>query len=167
MKLWAVILFTVTSTASYGQDCWDYETNLVDSVVQRTCSYQKDTIVLDSFPAFPGGIDSFKQFLSRKQYPDSFYISGEARKVYLRFCIRQDGSIGGVQPYPGTEELNPPDFNEEAIQLLHSSPLWKAGYLNGEPLYVCMVSVIVFEVDEPRKWRRILKIFRKRLIQKA
>lgn len=175
MKLWAVIVLTFIPLASFCQtedDCpyYDrkYEIHLSDSTVLASCDNSvTDTVVLDSFPAFPGGYTSFVKFLDEKKYPDSFYISGEVRKVYLQFCVERNGWVTMVRLYPGTEEMSPLDFNKEAIRLMHSSPNWKPGYMNGQPVPVQIVVLLMFEVDEPRKWKRILKKNRKRLIQKG
>lgn len=175
MKFWTATVLTFISLASFCQteaDCpyyeLKYETHLWDSTVRATCDNGiTDTVVLDSFPAFPGGRASFVKFLDEKKYPDSFYVSGKVRKVYLQFCVERNGWVTMVRPYPGTEEMSPPDFNKEAIRLMHSSPNWKPGYMNGQPVPVHIVVLLLFEVDEPRKWKRILKKNRKRLIQKG
>ena len=97
----------------------------------------------DQMPEFPGGKDSLMQYLKNElKYPNvgERNISGP---VLIEFIVETDGSISNVHALV----LLYPEFDEEAIRVIKSSPKWIPGMHNGKPVRVKYQIPIRFSME--------------------
>ncbi len=93
------------------------------------------TIEGEEFPSFPGGNAEFLKFIQKNLvYPQSAKENGISGKVYLKFVIKEDGSVDDVQIVRGIKDGE--DLGVEAIRLMKLMPNWIPGKLNGKPVKV-------------------------------
>lgn len=77
-------------------------------------------------------------------YPEKSRLANIYGKVFVKFIIEKDGSIGeDVQILKGISD----DCNAEAIRLVKSFPKWKPGYQNGKAVRVYYVIPINFVIN--------------------
>jgi TonB family protein len=87
----------------------------------------------DEPPVFNGGEAAMYKYINANlKYPQSakeIHISG---KIYVRFSIETDGSLGEVSVLRGIN----PDLDAEAIRVIKLLPSWKPAKLEGKPVKV-------------------------------
>ncbi|MCW3788249.1 energy transducer TonB [Plebeiibacterium sediminum] len=88
---------------------------------------------LDVMPEFEGGWKGFDEYVSKNVvFPRVAQENGVCGRVYLTFCIMQDGSVGNIKVTRKADR----SLDEEAIRVIKSSPKWKPGKLNGKNVTV-------------------------------
>ncbi len=95
----------------------------------------------EQMPEFPGGEPAMYRYLGRHtNYPNFPQENGLESKLFVQFIVNKDGSISEV------EVLNPQGFgfDEEAIRVISSMPLWKPGKQGGKKVGVYYVLPIIF-----------------------
>lgn len=84
-------------------------------------------------PEFPGGISAMYKFIGQNiKYPAAAQRANVAGKVFVRFVVERDGSIGDVQVLKGIGF----GCDEEAIRVIKSMPKWSPGKQNGRTVRV-------------------------------
>ncbi|MBL7813265.1 MAG: energy transducer TonB [Bacteroidetes bacterium] len=80
---------------------------------------------------FPGGDSAFAVFVRNNfEYPFRCLDSGISGYVKLRFIVDKTGRISDIR---ATEETKAcPEFTQEAMRVLRSSPKWIPGQVNGK-----------------------------------
>jgi len=79
-------------------------------------------------PEFPGGQDSFVQFLAANvRYPKEDRNANIQGKVTMQFVVEVDGSLTHIEAIKSPSVY----MTEEAIRVLKTSPKWKPGKQNG------------------------------------
>jgi TonB family protein len=97
---------------------------------------------VDQMPEFPQGDKALKKYLKNNlRYPDAAKKAGIKGKIYVRFVIERDGSIGTVTIVKSLS----PECDEEAIRLVKSMPKWIPGKQNGKEVAVYDVLAVSFE----------------------
>ena len=98
---------------------------------------------IDELPRFKGGsLDVFHKWVhERVRYvnPETC-ISG---RVTLRFVVGEDGRVSDVEVLRGVD----PEFDEEAIRVVSSSPKWKPGKHRGKPVSVFVIIPVSFRIQ--------------------
>ena len=75
------------------------------------------------------------------KYPDTAKSANIKGKVFIKFVVEKDGSIGEVKVIKGIGF----GCDEEAIFLLKNMPKWKPALQNGRPVRVYMTMPIEFK----------------------
>ena len=101
---------------------------------------------VDEKPQFLGtdGIskDFFRWVHDNIQYPEIYKDACIQGRVTVRFTIDKDGSVKNVKVLRG---LDPP-ADKEAVRVISSSPKWKPGRYNGQPVPVTYVFSVIFKL---------------------
>ncbi|HXB39869.1 MAG TPA: energy transducer TonB [Bacteroidia bacterium] len=91
--------------------------------------------VVEEMPQFPDGTKSMYQFIAQNiTYPQKEKEERIQGKVYLKFIIEPDGSIGTIDIIKGIP--NGKALEEEAIHVVKIMPKWVPGKQNGKPVRV-------------------------------
>lgn len=101
-----------------------------------------DFVVVEDPAKFPGGFQKVGRFLSLYlSYPSEAKQNGITGKVYVRFKVYEDGTIGELESIKklgyGCDEI--------AIEAVRKLPDWKPGYQHGIPQPQVVVLPITFE----------------------
>ncbi|ASS49312.1 MAG: hypothetical protein CHH17_11335 [Candidatus Fluviicola riflensis] len=91
----------------------------------------KDSILtyVDSIPAFPGGQEALKKYLSENiRYPQQAIELNISGKIYLQFVISKTGVVSSVRVIKG---INLP-MDAEAYRVVKAMPDWTPGRLKGK-----------------------------------
>ncbi len=100
--------------------------------------------IVTEHPSFPGGISEFYLFVASKlKYPDQARDLGIEGRVFVRFVILTDGTVGKVEAIEGPEEGG---IREEAERVIRLSPQWEPGKSNGIPVCVQITLPITFKL---------------------
>ncbi len=95
----------------------------------------------DKVPVFRGGEKALYKFIeSHLVYPDKAREAAISGKVYIRFAINPDGSVGDVSVIKGIN----PEMDAEAIRVIKLLPAWKPGKLDGKPVIVSYPLTVTF-----------------------
>lgn len=99
---------------------------------------------VDEKPQFLGTDGTPKDFSrwvnDNIQYPEVYKDASIQGRVTVRFTIDKDGSVKNVKVLRGLDSA----ADKEAIRVISSSPKWKPGRHNGEPVAVTYVFPVVF-----------------------
>jgi periplasmic protein TonB len=99
-------------------------------------------VISEVKPEFPGGDKELYKFLMKNlSYPNAAVRANVEGKVYVKFVVEKDGSIGNLQI------LKSVGFgcDEEALRVLKSMPSWSPGKQNGKAVRVYYTMPIVFK----------------------
>ena len=95
-------------------------------------------------PSFKGGdINNFSKWVSKKlRYPKAAAKAGIEGRLLIQFDVCTDGKLRNIQVVKGVS----PELDAEAIRVISSSPDWKPGYVNGEPVNVQVLFPVIFQL---------------------
>ena len=80
---------------------------------------------------FPGGEDAMMHWLAQKiTYPQEAADNNIQGRVIVRFIVKKDGSISGVQIAKGVHK----DLDQESLRVVKAMPRWVPGKINGNPV---------------------------------
>lgn len=100
---------------------------------------------IEDKPTFQGGdAQTFGKWVSTQlNYPEDEKNAGHEGRVMLQFAINTDGSVSDVKVMRscGYEALD-----AEAVRVISSSPNWKPGMVNGEPVKVTFMFPVIYQV---------------------
>lgn len=100
---------------------------------------------VDENPEFIGGFEALIKYLSENlKYPKEAADAKTEGKVFVKFIIQKDGSVGHVEVLKGIGN----GCDEEALRVIKAMPKWKAGLKDGKPVNVFYTIPIKFELDE-------------------
>jgi TonB family protein len=95
-------------------------------------------------PEFIGGQAKMYQFLGENiKYPQAAQRANVSGRVFVKFIVEDDGSIGDVEVIKGIGF----GCDEEAIRVVKSMPRWKPGVQNGKNVRVYYNMPIVYRLD--------------------
>lgn len=95
-------------------------------------------------PEFIGGQAKMYQFLGENiKYPQAAQRANISGRVFVKFVVEDDGSIGDVIVMKGIGF----GCDEEAIRVVKSMPHWKPGVQNGKNVRVYYNMPIVYKLD--------------------
>ncbi len=108
----------------------------------------REYVILDKAPAFPGGEEARVKFLLENMiYPQLAREKGYEGIVYVTFIVERDGRITEVNVLRGVH----PSLDEEAIRVIKMMPNWIPGSHNGEPIRVQYNMPINFRLEKKGK----------------
>jgi TonB family protein len=112
---------------------------------QNTLTKLKETdeifTSVEENPKFIGGEKAMYDFIyGNLKYPERAKEQGVKGKVFLKFVVEKDGSIGDVSVLKGIGA----GCDEEAIFIIKNMPKWISGKQNGNPLRVYFTMPITF-----------------------
>lgn len=95
-------------------------------------------------PEFPGGISAMYKFLGENiKYPSAAQRANVSGKVFMKFVVEKDGSIGFVEVLKGIGF----GCDEEALRVIKSMPKWNAGRQNGKNVRVFFQMPVTYKLD--------------------
>lgn len=95
-------------------------------------------------PSFVGGINAMYKFLSKNlNYPPQASRANVEGKVFVKFVVEKDGSIGQIEIMKGVGF----GCDEEAVRVIKSMPRWNPGKQNGQNVRVYYTMPIWFKLD--------------------
>ncbi len=95
-------------------------------------------------PEFVGGQAKMYQYLGENiKYPAAAQRANISGRVFVKFVVEDDGSIGDVSVMKGIGF----GCDEEAIRVVKSMPRWKPGVQNGKNVRVYYNMPIVYKLD--------------------
>jgi periplasmic protein TonB len=77
------------------------------------------------------------------RYPADAQRLDVSGKIFLKFVIEKDGSVGEVIPLTGLCN----SLEEEAISVIKSMPNWEPGIINGKPVRVYYTMPFVYKLE--------------------
>ena len=120
-----------------GKKTQEGDANGVDQSLIETPVVAEETkpfTFVEQMPSFPGGEEALYTYLTKNiRYPEIAKENGITGTVYLKFVVKADGVISGIEvvrtPGGGLEQ--------EAIRVVKTMPSWKPGKQNGKavPVY--------------------------------
>lgn len=88
---------------------------------------------VDSLPEFPGGNIALIRFIVKNiKYPEQAIKNNICGMVYIKFCIKSDGSIDKVE----VQQSVNPILDNEALRVVKSMPKWKPARLRNKNVNV-------------------------------
>lgn len=101
-------------------------------------------VVVEQQPAFPGGLDGLRNFLSKNlHYPRQAASAGVSGRVYVSFVVNTDGSLTDVQVLKGIGF----GCDEEARRVVSNMPRWQPGKQSGRAVRVKFNLPISFSLE--------------------
>ena len=92
-----------------------------------------DFVSIEKQPQFPGGLQSFYQYLSRNiKYPKEDVKNKVQGKVFMSFVVEKDGRLTDIHVVRGVS----PQIDDEAVRVISASPKWHPGIQFGVPVRV-------------------------------
>ena len=100
--------------------------------------------VVDEQAEFPGGMSALMNYIRNNFHiPQTAQELGISGKMYVKFIIREDGSVSDVKMAKSLN--NCPECDREAIRVIKSMPKWKPAKVNGRA--VNMRCSLPIEID--------------------
>ncbi len=100
--------------------------------------------VVEDMPEFPGGTSELLRFLATHiQYPQIARETGIQGTVHLQFVVEKDGTASNIKVLRGIGG----GCDEEALRVLRSMPVWKAGKQRGIPVRVLFSLPVHFRLQ--------------------
>jgi protein TonB len=117
------------------------EGNGASTAVQNTEPAPPIFDPIEKQPEFPGGVEAWRNFLSRYlQAPDEL-AAGERRTVQVRFMVSASGEVTSFEivQSAGTS------FDREVLRVLKKMPKWTPAIQNGHQIAVSFVQPVTFQ----------------------
>ena len=94
-------------------------------------------------PEFPGGAAEMYNYLGKEvKYPEMAREAGIQGKVYVKFVVKKDGTIGEVKVVRGVHKT----LDREAIRAIKNMPKWTAGEEQGKKVSVWFTLPVNFRI---------------------
>jgi TonB family protein len=118
--------------------------------VERLIDYEKDylerSVAGVTPPAFPGGMEQFKKYLSDSlKYPANSAAKHKEGKVEINFTVTKDGMISDVSHTKVLYEN--PEFVAEAKRLISAMPAWKPAIYKEQPINWMLKVTVPFRLQ--------------------
>ena len=120
-------------------------------------SQQKDSVkakgaeifsIVEEMPQYPGGTAEMMKYLQTNiVYPPKERENGIEGKVFVRFIVEENGSIGETDVMKGVAGGSALD--EEAMRVVKAMPNWIPGKQNGKNVRVWFNLPIHFKLSDP------------------
>jgi protein TonB len=129
--------------------------NTTDGDVNDTVTYTEvhDEIVpaelkafirVEEMPEFPGGESALLAYIGKNtNYPSEAIENNIEGRVFLKFVVKADGSIGDIEMLKGVDPL----LDSEAIRVVGTLPRFRPGRQNGEPVPVWYSVPVLFKIN--------------------
>ena len=112
---------------------------------QESQTADSDTFTeVDEMPEFEGGDKSLLNFIKENtRYPESAKVSGKQGKVFIRFSVEADGTVGRASVLKGVD----PDLDAESLRVVSSLPAFEPGQKDGKAVAVWYTIPIEFKLQ--------------------
>ncbi|MFB9841344.1 energy transducer TonB [Mucilaginibacter ginsenosidivorans] len=103
------------------------------------------TIARSIAPAYPGGLNVFYKYLSKKiRYPDYEREHNVQGTILMSFTVEKDGKVTGIKLINTVS----PNIDAEALRVMKASPPWVPGIRYGRPVRVRYQIPIGFSLSD-------------------
>lgn len=117
---------------------------LVTAVIDSVFEGQPVHTEVDKAPAFIGGINGLRQYLSDNvEYPQIEQATKVQGRVIVSFIVDEDGAIRDTRVIDHVS----PGIDREAVRVVRMMPRWSPGELNGQKVKVRTQLPITFRMD--------------------
>ena len=99
--------------------------------------------IINSLAAFPGGENTWMNFLRRNLHPPSELKANEKKIVQVQFLVASDGAIKELEIVQSAG----PAFDKEVLRVLKRMPYWKPEIKNGQSVNAIVTRSITFFRD--------------------
>jgi len=90
-------------------------------------------IRVEEMPEFPGGVPALLEFIRKNtKYPEIALENNIQGRVFLKFVVNPDGSVGTIEVMKGVDPL----LDEEALRVIGTLPKFRPGKQGGVPVSV-------------------------------
>ena len=128
----------------YTDQAGDESPQVAEARVEDVVQQDKDYVVVEQMPEFPGGQDAMMQFLREKlTYPAQARELGIQGKVICSFVVDKSGEIRNVTVLRGIGY----GCDQEAIRVIKAMPAWKPGRQSGQVVNVKYNIPISFKLN--------------------
>jgi TonB family protein len=120
------------------------------SIPLNSTNIEPTFYVVEEMPEFNGGDPSreFIKYISENLvYPEEERQKGIQGRVMVQFVIKPDGSVSDVKVVTPDKE----NFNNAAVKVIESSPLWTPGKQRGKAVSVSFTVPVNFRLREKRE----------------
>jgi periplasmic protein TonB len=101
-------------------------------------------VIVEEMPQFPGGDSLMMKFIYENiKYPVSSKAAGIQGRVFIRFCVTNQGGIDRVSVLKGVD----PDLNAEAVRVVSMLPKWTPGRQDGKAVNVWFQLPVEFKLQ--------------------
>ncbi len=98
-------------------------------------------VVVEDMPQFPGGNTAMLQWIADNvRYPEMAMKQKAEGRVTVRFVVTAEGKVGEAVILQSDNQI----FNDEALRLVNSMPLWKPGSQGGKKVNVYAMVPVEF-----------------------
>jgi len=98
-------------------------------------------VVVEDMPQFPGGSNAMLQWIADNvRYPEMALKQKAEGRVTVRFVVTAEGKVGEAIILQSDNKI----FNDEALRLVNSMPLWKPGSQGGKKVNVYAMVPVEF-----------------------
>ncbi len=95
-------------------------------------------------PEYPGGQSEMYKFVnSNIKYPAAAQRANVSGRVFVKFVVEKDGTIGNVEVLKGIGF----GCDEEAIRVIKSMPKWNPGRQNGKNVRVYFTMPVFYQLE--------------------
>ena len=107
---------------------------------------EKETFIwVEEMPEYPDGSDALLQYIGRNlNYPQEAIDNNTQGRVFLKFVVTEDGSVGEIVLLKGVDPL----LDQEAIRVTRTIPKFKPGKQNGVPVRVWLSLPVLFQLKQ-------------------
>ncbi|MBK6978113.1 MAG: TonB family protein [Cytophagaceae bacterium] len=127
-----------------GIDIADDQQEVVEIVKVEKPVEEEIFTAVEQQPDFPGGQSAMYKFLGENiKYPAAAQRANVSGRVFVKFVVEKDGSIGAVEVLKGIGF----GCDEEAIRVIKSMPKWNPGRQNGKNVRVFYNMPVVYKLD--------------------
>ncbi len=99
---------------------------------------------VEQMPEFPGGQKALMKYIGRNlNYPQVAADNGVQGRVFLKFVVEKDGSVGEVQVLRSPDKL----LEKEAVRVVKTIPKFKPGKQRGKPVRVWYQLPVTFRLQ--------------------
>ena len=120
------------------------EVEIIDVIeVEEVKEVEEIFEFVEQQPEFPGGAAEMYNYLGKEvKYPEMAIDSSIQGKVYVKFVIKKNGSIGEVKVVRGVHKT----LDDEAVRVIKSMPKWTAGEQRGKKVNVWFTLPVNFRI---------------------
>ncbi|MFT5885502.1 MAG: protein TonB [Arcticibacterium sp.] len=99
---------------------------------------------VEQAPEFPGGVKEMYNFINSKiKYPPAAQRANISGRVFVKFVVEKDGSIGKIDILKGIGF----GCDEEAERVIKSMPKWNPGRQNGKNVRVFFTMPVFYQLE--------------------
>lgn len=104
---------------------------------------KKIFIVVEEPAMYPGGDRALLEYISRNiKYPQEALANNIQGRVFLKFVVTEDGSVGEIQMLKSVDPL----LDKEAMRVVGTLPRFKPGKQGGTPVCVWYSVPVFFQI---------------------